>query len=500
LKVVRLPREAAGTLIVAAALLWPVAWNKFPLVFATYYIKTTHFVGIPPFYALFVKLSSWGTTLYLTAVTQALLTATVLMLFFRGVGRASIRLAAVMSLLLCIGTQLPWLVSWIMSDFLFGIGILTLLVLICGPAANRLRDDLPKLLFLVAIVGFAAASATVSLVIYVGVVTVCGAIFLIAHTPEWNARAMALVGLALAGAFLATLAANKFLFGRAELNSGAPMHTFSRLADVGIAQSYLKRHCPNERLFLCPYLPRLEQAVRGEQTFLTAPRSLATETHAADEHRDRYATLNKRIFGEYWQRFVGEGLRDAGDLFLRPALENELRPTPSSLRSGEWYKLVEYLYPRDLEPFSFARQQRGQLLRHYPREFYALLTFAGYAAMVVLTIMAANRSTVALVIGGGTAAAIVLELLMTSMLVGPFPRYHAKAGWLAWAATLAIGSRLRSQGQGAGTMQPTEAVMRPLKTPAKRRRHATADMHCINRGPGRNLAGRDFSDRSTIPA
>ena len=451
--VLRLPREASGILIVAAALLWPVAWNKFPPVFATYYIRTTHFVGIPPFYAFFVKLSSWGATLYLTAVTQALLTATVLMLFFRGVGRASIALAAVMSLLLCIGTQLPWLVSWIMSDFLFGIGVLALLVLICGPATNRLRNDALKLLFLVAIIGFAAASATVSLVIYVGVVTVCAAIFVIAHTPEWNARGTALVGLALAGAFLATLAGNKFLFGRAELNSGAPMHTFSRLADLGIAQSYLKRHCAKERLFLCPYLPRLEQAVRGKQTFLTAPRNLATETHAGDEQRDRYAALNKRIFGEYWQRFVGEGLRDAGDLFFRPALENELRPTPSASRSAEWYKLVQYLYPRDLKPFSSARQQTGQLLRHYPRPFYALLTFAGYAAMVVLTIIAANRSTVALAIGGGTAAAIVLELLMTSMFVGPFPRYHAKAGWLAWAATLAIGARLLCQGQRTGRMQ-----------------------------------------------
>ena len=423
--------------VLAPVSIYPAIWNGYPLVFSdtSTYIGDFSYPGWPPFYGLFVKISSLRFSLLLTVIVQALILSAVIMAFLLHIGGVrKLWLLLTLGLAAVLLNQLPWLVSWIMPDVLAGAGIAAMSVLLF----RHIPLDLYEYAFLLVVVLLAGLCATANLPFYIGYL-----VFSVAVRWIFVDRQAAMTGsLLVASALIMTaalgLSANLLIHGRAELNSASPTMNFSRLADIGLAQPVVREVCKSKKFAVCDHLDALDENVRGQQTFLWE--GIAVATNSRWETRDEYATLVSQIIRERWPEFLGEGLTDTGRLFLLPALE-EFRAYPKE-SSVSW---ISNVYPNFREAYFDARQQRGEVLMVFPRTFYAVSTFVSYGVLVLLTAIAWRRGDrMAVALGLAGIAAIVGHLVLHGVLVGPYPRYHAKIGWIGWLFVAVILARARA--------------------------------------------------------
>ena len=452
--------------VLAAVSISPAVWNGFPLVFSDtgVYIGDFRYPGVPPFYGVFVAVSSLRVSLFLTVVVQALIFASVITSFLQHVG--GVRnpwLLLVFGLAAALLNQSPWLVSWIMPDILTGAGIAAMSVLLF----RQSRLEIYEYTFLLGVVLLAGLFATANLPFYAGYLA-----FSVAVRWVLVDRPTAMVGnLAVAAVLILTtvpvLSANLLLHGRAELNSASPTMNFSRLADIGLAQPVVRDACRNEKFAICDHLDALEKNVRGEQSFLWG--GIADVTGSRYGTRGEYATLVSRIIQERWPGFLGEGLTDSGFLLVLPALENS--PTSDDFKVPEtWLNLKAYpvgsapadwlaaLYPASLEAYLDARQQHGEVLSVYPGTAYAFSTFLSYGVLVLMTGIACWRGDrIAVALGLAGLAAVVGHLVLHGVLVGPYPRYHAKIGWIGWVFVAVMLARYNADMASGSSNRPRTA-------------------------------------------
>ena len=435
------PRVATIVLpaaVIAAVAIYPAIWNGFPLVFSdtSAYLGSPGFPGVPPFYGVFVAISSLRISLFLTVIVQAAIMASVIVTFLFHIGEVRKPSSLlVFGLAVVLLNQVPWLVSWVMPDIFAGVGIAAMSVLL-------FRQDELELYEYAALLGvvlLSALSATANLPFYVGFLG-----FSVASRWILVDRKAAMTGslmIAFALIMIATLAvsANLIIHGRAELNSASPTLNFSRLADIGLAQPVVREVCRGEQFAVCDHLDALDENVRGEQSFLWG--GIADETNSRTVTRAEYATLVSRIIRERWPAFLDEGLKDAGRLFVSPAL-SEFASYPVDTWTAHWIKT---LYPTSLEAYLEARQQQGEVLTAFPGTVYAVSTFVSYGILVLVTAIAWRRNDrMAVALGLAGLAAVVGHLVLHGVLVGPFPRYHAKIGWIGWLFVAVILARAKA--------------------------------------------------------
>lgn len=433
---------ALVAVVFAAVSIYPAFLNSFPLVFSDSgaYIGDYRSPGLPPFYTVFVWITSFRVELWLTLAAQALIAGVTVAIFLRAAGMiGSWRLIGGAGVTVLLLNQLPWLTSWIMPDFLAGLGVVALCLLLLLPE----RLNWLEITFLLGIVLLAAVTATANLPIYLGLAIVCFATRVLVQRRRPPAASTLATLAALILSACSILTANKLLHGRAELNSAGPVLTFSRLADTGIAQPYVRKHCETASLAICQHLSALEAFEPGAQTFLWD--GVADATDARGANRNEYAKLVSEIVQARWQAILRRGLSDALVLFLRPTQTvdgpfGELSPRGPDSAPGNW---IAAKYPRAAADFAVSRQQQDTLRAIFPSRFYAVSTYASYAAILLLGLAAwrhGDKASLCLVVA--IAAAVIGDLVLHGLLVGAYPRYHVKVGWLGWLFAAALVGRL----------------------------------------------------------
>lgn len=435
-----------GLIAVVAALtfvaLWPAIWNGYPLVFddSGLYVLGSNDPGYPPFYGKVVAWASLDRSLFIPVVLQAVGAVAVATLFLAGIGRigSSAALLATGALVLC-ANQLPWLASLLMPDVLAGLGAAAVILTLAGEPLPW-----PWRIFLHGVVFAAALAATANIPLLCGLAAaIVGLHLMLMRRLPPLAPLLANIG-TLAGAVALVVLVNLATFGRPALNSGSAVHTFSRLVDIGLAQPVTMDACRTRRYAVCAHLPELKRAVRGQHDFQWD--GLAERTHAYGANREEYAELNRLIIARRAPEIIIEGLRDAGVLFLRPALGDRQRKllTPYPPEAAHVHRPIAMRDRAHLRAFETARQQSGELIRRFPGRFYAVSTYASYAALVVLIGLSWTRGDRrAAIVGLAVVATVVGELVIHGTLIGgPFPRHHVKVGWLGWLVCAALAARL----------------------------------------------------------
>lgn len=446
-----------GTLLAVAALLsplclYPAFLNGAPLVFSdsASYLNTLRDAGLPPFYAAFIRVAGLAGRLEPVLAIQALLAAAAALWVLARVGGVTrtavlVGLGAAAILL----NQLPWLASWLMPDLFTGIGALALLLLLFVP------ERLPRIeQALLALTVFGCAlMASASMPLYFGLLVFAVACRAILLRQRAATPAAGIVLVAILAAVLTTVAANRVLHGRWQLNSGGPALTFSRLVDTGVAQPIVARECRLRALAICPHQQLIGDPQRNRQVFLWEGPAEATEARTTSAHE--YAELNALILKESWPAFIAHGVADTLLLLSRPTLVGsfyrkqegvgvELEPR------GDMSWALQYRYPTHLAAYRGARQQRGDWLEAFPARTFAISSFAGYALLALLAlILFRTGDRVGAAIALSALALVAGELLLHATLVGPFARYHVKVAWVAWPLVLALLARLARRNAGA---------------------------------------------------
>jgi hypothetical protein len=409
-------------------LLAPALWNGYPLLqwdTGGYLARWYEGYLVPSRSTVFGLYLHFGedSSFWINLGIQALGTLWILQLTLRVLGMVRpLRLLA-LSTALILTTALPWLASMLLTDIFAGLSVLSLFILVLH--GDRISAIEKCSLF--AFTAFAAATHSATLAVLLGL---CCA--------GWIARPLLHQRIAVAGLVRGSLtivagaamlvSANFALSGQLAWTPGGYGVAFGRMLQDGIVARYLRDHCPQAKLKLCPYRNELP------------------------------ATADQFLWGKSMFNALGrfQGMNDEmGFIVTHSLAEYPLRQTEAAIvataqqlvhvATGEgtngWiphtYGIIERYLPGQLRPMRAARQQHWDIdfaavnWLHIP---VALVSMLAVIAMFATAVWRRRLDDLTLL-----AATVSLALLgnafVCGVISGPHDRYGAR---MAWVATLVV--------------------------------------------------------------
>jgi len=452
----RTPLRYATWFAATLLLVWPAAWNGYPLIFAdtgTYLGQTLlGYLGWdrPPFYSTFLYLTHWKVTLWLPVLVQAAILAHLLGLVLRvqGLGGEGILLLAAAALTVL--TSLPWFVAQLMPDCFTGVVVVSLWLLGFRAAALRASERLWLLLLATGAVAIHQSHLPLALGLGLG-----GSVLLLLGRGWRIARvgaARMLVPSVLAA--LAMLTVNAAGHGRASLSPFGSVFFATRLIYDGPGMDYLRRACPEAGYRICPILDRLSPF---HNAFLWHPES------------PLYHVLKgPKAWAPEAAAIISGTLHEAPVAVARAMLENAVRQfcrfgTGDGLEAWPGIPgpepLIASFFPHELEGFQTSRQERGLLAEDAQAlsPLHVAVAVAGLVALVLLLLLKGRRLGLpSAAFGLFVLAAAVGNATIAGGLSGPAERYQARIAWLfAFAPSVLVAPALR---RSAGRVPAADAA------------------------------------------
>jgi len=415
-------------------LIAPALWNGYPLLqwdtggylarwYEGYLVPSRSTV-----FGLYLHFGE-GADFWINLVLQALATLWIVQLTLRVLGAKQPLTPVAISLVLILTTALPWLASMLLTDIFAGLSVLSLYLLVLHGETLSGVERAALFLF----TAFAAATHSATLGVLLGLCC----LGLIAR--PWLRARIALGGLlqgfltVAAGAAM-LLAANFALSGQLAWTPGGMGVAFGRMMQDGIVARYLRDHCPQQQLKLCPYRDELpataDEFLWGQSMFNTL---------------GRFSGLNDEM-----------GFIVAHSLAEYPLLQAEAAIAATaeqlvSVATGEgtngWiphtYGIIERYMPSQLAPMRAARQQHWDVnfdainWLHVP---VALASMALVAVMFGHALLRRRRDDLTLLVATVTFA-LLGNAFICGVISGPHDRYGARMAWIATFTVLIATAR-----------------------------------------------------------
>ena len=415
-------------------LLAPALWNGYPLLqwdTGGYLARWYEGYLVPSRSAAFGLYLHFGedSGFWINLGVQALATLWILQLTLRVLGMSQpLRLLGI-GLVLSVTTSLPWLASMLLTDIFVGLSVLALFIL----AAHGDKTSTAEKCLLFALTAFAAASHSATLAVLLGLCCV-----------GWIARPflrgrISVAGLAqgslglVAGAAM-LLAANFALSGQLAWTPGGYGVAFGRMLQDGIVAQYLRDHCPQQKLKLCPYRDQLpataDQFLWGNSMFNTLGRFKGMN--------DEMSFIVLRSLAEYpaWQ--ARAAVTGTAQQLVHVATGEG---TDGWL--GHTYGIMERYIPAQLKPMRAAQQQRWHFdftainRIHVPVALGSMLL----AAMLFGHGLLRRPLDDITLLAGTVSLAVLGNAFICAVISGPHDRYGARMAWLATTVVLIAATR-----------------------------------------------------------
>ena len=439
-------RGAAPIAASAALLLWPAAWNGYPLVFSdtgTYLSQAAAgYVGWdrPPFYSLAILPLHLALTTWPVVIVQALAVAAAVHGLCAPLPSTSPWRPTAIVAVLALLTPLPFFASQLMPDVFTGLVVLAIARAFALPR-SRAYPPRTKVLF-VAVTTALIACHLSHLLLATSLVLALG----IALRPGW--RRIALASLPIALAALACVTVNTVAHGRVAIAPYSDVFLLARLLADGPAARTLARDCPHERWRVCA---ALAAPPKDADDFLWRSDGVLASAGGAKAVAPEASTIVRRTV-------AAEPLATAASALRNSATQLGMFETGDGLNAwpdGVTPWMVRIFPASEVAAYGEARQQQGTLT--VPRWMIAL-HFAAALTGIFGCIAAMLRGPRPLAI---VAAAVLLALpvnaCVTGALSGPHHRYQARIVWLPLAVSLAaapFGARHPAITAGAEALAP----------------------------------------------
>jgi hypothetical protein len=311
----------------------------------------------------------------------------------------------------------------LLTDIFAGLSVLSLFVLVLhGDKTSTVEKCL-----LFAFTAFAAATHSATLAVLLGLCC-----------SGWIARAVlgdriAVSGLLqgsltiIAGAAM-LLSANFALSGQFAWTPGGYGVAFGRMMQDGIVARYLKDHCPEQRLKLCPYRNELPATA---DDFLWG--------HSMFDKLGRFEGLNDEM-GFIVQRSLAEyPLWQAEAAIVATA--QQLADVATGEGTWHWiphtYGIIERYLPAQVAPMRAAHQQHGDIdftvinWIHVPVALVSMLLVVAILASAIRR----RRLDDLMLLAATVALALLGNAFVCGVISGPHDRYGAR---MVWIATLVV--------------------------------------------------------------
>ena len=420
--------DSSSVWIAAAAipllLLAPALWNGYPLLqwdTGGYLARWYEGYLVPSRSTVFGLYLHFGedSHFWINLGIQALATLWILQLTLRVFGLLRpVRLVAV-SLALILTTALPWLASTLLTDIFAGLSVLSLYILVLH--GTRISGIEKCSLF--ALTGFAAAAHSATLAVLLGLCC-AGWIARLFLRPRIPASGLLQGSLSLVAGAVMLLSANFALSGQFAWTPGGYGVAFGRMLQDGIVTQYLRDHCPQQKLKLCPYRNQLpataDQFLWGNSMFNTLGRFKGMN--------DEMGLIVTRSLAEYPLRQAEAALA---------ATAQQLVSVATGEGTNGWiphtYGIIERYLPAQLAPMRAAQQQRWNInfaainWLHVPVALGSILLVLAIAA----TALWRRRRDELTLLAATVSLAILGNAFVCGVISGPHDRYGARIAWVA---------------------------------------------------------------------
>jgi hypothetical protein len=354
---------------------------------------------------------------------QALTTLWLLQLTLRVFGIMRLSRLAGVSMALILTTALPWLASLLLTDIFAGLSVLSLFILVVH--GDKITPIEKTLLF--AFTAFAAATHSATLAVLLGLCCVGW----IAQPLLGNRLSVA--GLArgsltiVAGAAL-LLSANYALSGKFAWTPGGYGVSFGRMMQDGIVARYLREHCPEQPLKLCPYRNELpataDDFLWGDSMFNTLGRFKGMNDEMG------FIVLHSLAAYPVWQAEAAIA-----------ATAQQLVHVGTGEGTNGWiphtYGIIERYLPTQLPAMRAARQQHWDInfapvnWIHIPVALASMLL----AAVIFGRALWYRRMDDVALLAATVTLAMLGNAFVCGVISGPHDRYGAR---MVWITTLVV--------------------------------------------------------------
>jgi hypothetical protein len=416
-------------------LLAPALWNGYPLLqwdTGGYLARWYEGYLVPSRSTAFGLYLHFGenSSFWINLGLQALATLWILQLTLRVLGmNQPLRLLGI-GLALSVTTSLPWLASILLTDIFAGLSVLALFILTtCGD-----KTSTPEKCLLFALTAFAASSHSATLGVLLGLCCV-GWIALPFLHGRISVAGLAQGSLTIVAGAAILLSTNFALSGQLAWTPGGYGVAFGRMLQDGIVAQYLRDHCPQQKLKLCPYRDQLpataDQFLWGNSMFNTLGRFKGMN--------DEMSFIVLRSLAEYpaWQ---------ARAAVTGTALQLVQVATGEGTDGwlGHTYGIIERYIPAQVKPMRAAQQQRWHFdftainYIHVPVALGSMLL----AAMLFGHGLVRRRLDHITLLAGTVSLAVLGNAFICAVISGPHDRYGARIAWLATTVVLIAAIRL----------------------------------------------------------
>ncbi|WP_409411274.1 hypothetical protein [Bradyrhizobium sp. AUGA SZCCT0182] len=415
-------------------LLAPALWNGYPLLqwdTGGYLARWYEGYLVPSRSTVFGLYLHFGedSAFWINLGIQALATLWILQLTLRAFEIAQpLRLLA-MSLVLALATALPWLASTLLTDLYAGLSVLSLFILV---ALGERTSTIEKCSLFV-LTAFAAASHSATLAVLLGL---CCVGWIVRPFSRGRIAVSGLMqgSLTLVAGAAMLLAANFALSGKVAWTPGGYGVAFGRMLQDGIVARYLKEHCTQQKLKLCPYRDQLpataDQFLWGNSMFNTLGRFKGLG--------DEMSFIVLRSLAEYPARQLEAAIAGTARQLVHVA---------TGEGTNEWightYGIIERYIPTQVKAMRAANQQRWRLdfaainRLHVPVALVSMLL-----AVIVFARGLWRRPFDDLTLLAGTVTLAVLgNAFICAVISGPHDRYGARMAWVATFVVLIAAAR-----------------------------------------------------------
>jgi hypothetical protein len=368
-------RAGEGALAIARAvlyralavclLLWVALYNAYPTVYPDTggYIYTGAFgIALPPFrspgYSVFIRLTSFGLSPWITVVVQAILVVFVLSALCRyligGDSRFRDRCLVLITAALAALTSLPWETSLVMPDVFAGVVFLALFLL-------AFNDELMWIeRFVLAAIAGVGVGAHISL-LPIAALFVAG---LVATQVFFNVRGwrpaqvpsvrsiLAWLAIPLLAAGIWTANLNREMGLGFQVSPSGNEFLLGRLLGDGLAADFLREDCPKRPFVACRYLGNLPKT--PEQLLFWHPM-----LHEMDKRE--VAEIVHGTLAAYPLRFAWNSFKHSLRQFVQFKTGDEVRDLALHATNSNGLVMLE-VFPRDIEAYSTSRLIQGRLI------------------------------------------------------------------------------------------------------------------------------------------
>lgn len=430
---------AATIFALTVVLLLPALYNGYPILFpdtADYLLRSETLLPSPiraPGYALWIRITSAGQTLWLPVIAQSLLAAAIVWRSARVFGRPRASAALGGAIILVFTTSIGWASSKAMPDLFIAPLILGLYLIACHWTQLHLAG---RLLAIASVV----VGATMHLTnVYVGLVAL--ATMLVLHwwdrADRRTLRSCAGAVLLLAATAVATRTYENIRRDAAQKPFNGSMFILSHLVETGLAHQLLEERCSTEQFALCPVRDTLTRQV---ELFVWRPESSPRYGALHDDPaliRAETIHLLGGIARHHPLALLGSIFSYTGEQLVTFRVNDDIW---RHRNRTEVQRVIARMYPADLPAQERARQQANTLRSSWT----PMVHLVAFLAAAAFSIIMLRRAYVARRIHAGNAAglhvvvwvALIANAAICANLASVFSRYQSRVSWLLPFAVL----------------------------------------------------------------